>query len=78
MQKILPRIQGSSESTANLLKKLFEFCAGPYVSKNGQSDARKMENYLSEGGSADYPKSAKKICMMLRRYEDDDFTSFWV
>ena len=78
MQKILPRIQGSSESTANLLKELFKICAGPYASKSGQSDAHKMENYLSEGGFTDYPKSAKKICMMLRRYEDDDFTSFWV
>ncbi len=79
MQKILPRIQGSSETTANLLKELFtKVCAGPYTSKSGQSDARKMEAYLSDGGIADYPKSAKKICMMLRRYEDDDFTSFWV
>ena len=78
MQKILPRIQGSSELTASVLKELFKVCAGPYASKSGQSDARKMENYLSDGGSADYPKSAKKICMMLRRYEDDDFTSFWV
>lgn len=78
MQKVLPRIQGSSESTANLLRELFELCAGPYASKSGQSDARKMGAYLSDGGIADYPKSAKKICMMLRRYEDDDFTSFWV
>lgn len=79
MQKILPRIQGSSETTANLLKELFtKVCAGPYTSKSGQTDARKMQAYLSDGGIADYPKSAKKICMMLRRYEDDDFTSFWV
>jgi MoxR-like ATPase len=78
MQKILPRIQGSSEQIATILKELFKICAGPYVSKNGQSDSKKMENYLAEGGSADYPKSAQKICSMLRRYEDDDFTSFWV
>lgn len=78
MQKVLPRIQGSSESTANLLRELFIVCAGPFSSKSGETDARKMKNYLSDGGYADYPKSANKICMMLRRYEDDDFTSFWV
>lgn len=78
MQKVLPRIQGSSESTADLLRDLFKVCAGPFSSKNGETDARKMKNYLADGGSADYPKSANKICMMLRRYEDDDFTSFWV
>lgn len=78
MQKVLPRIQGSSESTANILRELFIICAGSFTGKNGQTDGRKMESYLVEKGPADYPKSAEKICKMLRRYEDDDFTSFWV
>ena len=78
MQKVLPRIQGGSESTANILRELFNICAGCYTTKKGQTDGHKMENYLAEKGPADYPKSAWKICKMLRRYEDDDFTSFWV
>lgn len=78
MQKILPRIQGSSESTANLLRELFIFCAGSFNGKNGQTDGRKMKRYLEDGNPADYPKSAEKICKMVRRYEDDDYTSFWV
>lgn len=78
MQKVLPRIQGSSESTANILRELFIICAGSFTGKNGQTDGRKMESYLVEKGPADYLKSAEKICKMLRRYEDDDFTSFWV
>ena len=78
MQKILPRIQGSSEVTADILRELFKLCAGPFSGKSGQSDARKMEQYLQDNEKADYPKSAEKICKMLRRYEDDDFTSFWV
>ena len=78
MQKILPRIQGSSEATADILRELFKLCAGSFSSKSGQSDARKMEQYLCDKEKTDYPKSAEKICKMLRRYEDDDFTSFWV
>lgn len=78
MQKVLPRIQGSSEKLANILRELFKLCAGPYAQKNGQTDAQKMENYLMENNTVDFPKSAEKICKMLRRYEDDDFTSFWV
>jgi len=78
IQKILPRIQGSSESTASILRELFVICAGSFTGKNGQTDGRKMERYLADNGSADYPKSAGKICKMLRRYEDDDYTSFWV
>ena len=78
MQKILPRIQGSSESTANLLRELFKICAGSFINNNGQTDGQKMKSYLDSKGIADYPKSAEKIFKMLRRYEDDDFTSFWV
>ena len=78
MQKILPRIQGSSEAIADLLKALFKECAGPFVNKSGSSDSHKMENYMKEGGNAAYPKSADKIWKMLRRFEDDDFTSYWV
>ena len=78
MQKILPRIQGSTESTADILRDLFKICAGSFTGKNGQTDGRKMETYIADKGPMDYPKSAEKICKMLRRYEDDDFTSFWV
>ena len=78
MQKILPRIQGSAESTANILRELFKICAGSYINNNGQTDGLKMKSYLDNNGIADYPKSAEKICKMFRRYEDDDFTSFWV
>lgn len=78
MQKILPRIQGSSEAIANLLRNLFKECAGPYANKSGSSDSHKMENYIKDGNSVSYPKSAEKIWKMLRRFEDDDFTSYWV
>ena len=78
MQKILPRIQGSAESTANILHELFKICADSFINNSGQTDGLKMKSYLDNKGFADYPKSAEKICKMLRRYEDDDFTSFWV
>ena len=78
MQKILPRIQGSAESTANILRELFKICADSFINNSGQTDGLKMKSYLDNKGFADYPKSAEKICKMLRRYEDDDFTSFWV
>ena len=78
MQKILPRIQGSAESTANILRELFKICADSFINNSGQTDGLKMKSYLDNKGFAYYPKSAEKICKMLRRYEDDDFTSFWV
>ncbi|WP_249336526.1 McrB family protein [Sporosarcina sp. Marseille-Q4063] len=66
MQKILPRITGSDGRIDKLLNDLFEWLSDvPY-------DA---ENVLV---SSKYPRSAKKVAEMLRRYHLDGFTSFWI
>ena len=54
MQKILPRIQGSSESTSNILRELFKICAGSFINNSGQTDGQKMKSYLDNKGIADY------------------------
>ena len=54
MQKILPRIQGSSESTTNILRELFKICAGSFINNSGQTDGQKMKSYLDNKGIADY------------------------
>ena len=77
MQKILPRIQGSSTAVKNMLGKLFVVCAGSYTDKNGNSDADKMAKVLEEKNCT-YPKSAEKIQMMVQRFEEDGFTSYWL
>ena len=77
-QKILPRIHGGSESVAKILRRLFsEICAGPYEDNSSTKDSYKMENYMKENNCI-YPKSAEKIWKMLRRFEEDDFTSYWI
>jgi 5-methylcytosine-specific restriction endonuclease McrBC GTP-binding regulatory subunit McrB len=55
MQKILPRVQGSSESIKKMLEELKKFC--------------ETEKYES---------SLNKINFMIKRYEEDGFTSFWL
>ena len=55
MQKILPRIQGSSESIKKMLEELLKIC-----------DSEK------------YEASSKKINFMIKRYEEDGFTSYWL
>lgn len=55
MQKILPRIQGSSESIRKMLEELLKICESEY-----------------------YDASAKKIKFMMKRYEEDGFTSYWI
>ncbi|PFD96432.1 restriction endonuclease [Bacillus cereus] len=65
-QKILPRIAGSDGRTEEALKKLYTLCT------NQEFDNEDMMSY------AKYPRSAKKLSHMLRGFEYDGFTSFWI
>ncbi|MBY0597772.1 MrcB family domain-containing protein [Bacillus bingmayongensis] len=65
-QKILPRIAGSDGRTEEALKKLYTLCT------NQEFDNEDVMSY------AKYPRSAKKLSHMLRRFEYDGFTSFWI
>ena len=77
MQKILPRIQGSSNSVKEMLCKLFKKCAGDYTGLSQTSIYEQMEEYI-KSKDCKYKKSAMKISYMMRRYEEDGFTSYWL
>jgi len=76
MQKILPIITGSELLIKDILIKLFNYC-----NTSGKEVTATVE-YIKDceaelkSGNVKYKKSAKKIIMMLRGY-DDGFTSFW-
>lgn len=77
MQKILPRVQGSSAAIKDVLSELFTKCAGDYTGFAGAAAYEQMIAYL-DSKSCKYPNSAKKIAFMMRRYEEDGFTSYWL
>lgn len=78
MQKILPRIQGSSSSIRDVLCELFKVFAGDYDGYQLQNEvSAKMFERLKNADSK-YPKSAEKIAFMTRRFEEDGFTSYWL
>ena len=77
MQKILPRIQGSSAAIKEVLSELFIKCAGDYTGFAGAAAYEQMHSYL-DSKFCKYPNSAKKIAFMMRRYEEDGFTSYWL
>ncbi|MGD2276279.1 MrcB family domain-containing protein [Bacillus wiedmannii] len=66
-QKILPRLAGSDGRTEEVLKQLYVLCANEEYD-SGNNDA----------SYAEYPRSANKLSHMLRRFEYDGFTSFWI
>lgn len=78
MQKILPRIQGGSSAVKNLLTELFKWLSGDFSGyAEGKSIYDQMKTYIDSKGTK-YPKSAEKIMYMIRRYEEDGFTSYWL
>lgn len=74
-QKILPRIQGSSQKIMDILRSLFFLCTG--VSVANTLDVAAEANKVLATVEAKWPRSAQKIACMLGRFEEDGFTSFW-
>lgn len=79
MQKILPRIQGSSASVKEMLCDLFRRCASDYegYGTNAEDLSKKMFA-AADKPECKYRNSAKKIAFMVRRFEEDGFTSYWL
>lgn len=79
MQKILPRIQGSSATVKNMLCELFKRCAGEYESYQTESNDISSKMFkAAQKADCKYRKSAEKIAYMVRRFEEDGFTAYWL
>ena len=77
MQKILPRVQGSSNAIKEMLCELFKKFAGDYTGLSQSNISEQMQEYINTK-SCKYGRSAEKICYMMRRFEEDGFTSYWL
>ncbi|WP_434639537.1 DUF3578 domain-containing protein [Thermoanaerobacterium thermosaccharolyticum] len=77
LQKILPRINGSSISIKKILIELFKICSGN-LENRFDYDSDVSEKMFEEIVNAKYRKSCEKIAFMTRRYEEDGFTSYWL
>lgn len=74
LQKILPRITGTSRKVELLLMRLIDLWTDETISIKDLEDTVEDGQVLSK---AYYPRSVKKLLQMLRGYRDDGFTSFW-
>ncbi|TCP58193.1 dynein-related subfamily AAA family protein [Tumebacillus sp. BK434] len=85
-QKILPRIQGSSQSVRNTLVELLNFTTKDvrkYKADHLMEEDSELYNLVfgtdeTRFDSFAYKQSSQKIAFMLRRLEEDGFTSFWL
>ncbi|MCP1189254.1 DUF3578 domain-containing protein [Priestia flexa] len=70
LQKIAPRISGGDVYTFDVLKELYYYCTNTFVDQN-------IETAVIEAERMRFPRSAKKVMEMIRRYEAFGYTSFW-
>lgn len=81
-QKILPRIQGSSSAVKRTLIELMKYTTNQNFNiEEMMADASPLyDQWRKPNQLSDvlYPKSSRKIAFMLRRFEEDGFTSFWL
>jgi len=76
MQKVLPRIQGSSMAVLTALLMLLKRLTGAIISQDMELKA--VEQALSEADREAFPRSTRKIQFMLHRFHEDGYTSFWL
>lgn len=82
MQKILPRIQGNNSAVKKVIIELLLLCMGSTVQSkeylDGERDIEQLWTKHVNEKNIIYPQSGRKLIYMLRRLDDDGFTSFWV
>jgi 5-methylcytosine-specific restriction protein B len=78
LQKILPRIQGSSQRVRRVLIDLLKFCGGVDLTTANDDLLARLEEFEVAHDFLPYPRSAAKLAIMLRRFEEDGFTSYWI
>ena len=79
MQKILPRLRGNGSTLKNVLCELFLKIAGDYKQYSGTNSHEQMKNYIEKTASTcEHPRCANKLAWMVRRIEEDGFTSYWL
>ncbi|MEZ4826460.1 MAG: AAA family ATPase [Bacteroidia bacterium] len=80
MQKILPRIHGSSRRVGMVLYELIRKFAPAHVDLPSGLYAAEIAEKLGDPRRKGYkfPRTLEKLMLMFRRYEEDGFTSFWM
>ncbi|TYR80591.1 DUF3578 domain-containing protein [Priestia megaterium] len=70
LQKILPRINGGDGYTFEVLKELYHYCTNAVMDNV-------IDTVVINAEGMRFPKSARKLMEMIRRFETYGYTSFW-
>ncbi|MBL0385916.1 DUF3578 domain-containing protein [Tumebacillus sp. ITR2] len=77
-QKILPRLQGSSQGVKRVLLELYKHATNQPNLRIADYEHDASDLYDKVPTNARYQMTANKLAYMLRRFDEDGFTSFWL
>lgn len=77
VQKVLPRIHGSSERIQSVLVSLLNLLENRDF-RIEDVDSTQIFSQMKDSTDFKFPRASKKILFMLKRFDDDRFTSFWL
>ncbi|MCB0844804.1 MAG: AAA family ATPase [Bacteroidetes bacterium] len=80
MQKILPRIHGSSRRVGEVILDLLKLFTEGKMNWEDEVYASEIIERIGNPRKRNfvYPRSIEKLMLMYRRFEEDGFTSFWI
>jgi hypothetical protein len=80
--KVLPRISGGSTAIGRVLKRLVLWAHAGDPKDDQQATEAVMKGWRAHRGDqvegARFPRTCARLCLMLDRYADEGFTSFWL
>ena len=77
VQKILPKIGGSSGEVLDILVELFNTLNNTKYKNDGYIENEQTKTMENQCESSEYKLSSQKIMYMIRRFARDGFTTFW-
>lgn len=77
VQKVLPKINGSSNECFEVLLDLFEYLNGVKISNRDSLDDKELNELEDNTKGASSPLATEKLLLMIRRFIKDGFTTFW-
>lgn len=77
LQKVLPRIQGSSRLLGQVLRELIQLLR-PELHLTPGMQATELAEALRVSSPGPYPKTVAKLQFMYHRLEEEGYASFWI
>lgn len=77
VQKILPKINGSNRDVLEILIRIYNLLNETKYEYSSYIEDSEIKDMINKLKTSNYKASSEKLCLMIRRFVRDGFTTFW-